>query len=137
MNNENALTVMNVMTNNDNNSVYAVSVFDKEEKVEMFNAVTNPTNRLSDCINCEISIKNVSITPVEIVNDDGEVVRLPRVVILSHDGSSYTATSTGIYNSIKNIYSIFYDELISGEINVRVKQKTTSNGYKTMILEVV
>lgn len=129
--------LINVMNNENCETVYAVAVKTKEEKIEMFNAVSNPTNLMSDCINQEITIKNISITPVDIANDAGEVIKLPRVVILSHNGSSYTATSVGVFNSIKSIYSIFKEELLAGEITVRVKQKTTRNGYKTMILEVV
>lgn len=128
---------MNVMNNENCETVYAIAVKTKEEKIEMFNAVSNPAHLLSDCINQEITIKNISITPVDITNENGEIIKLPRAVILSHNGDSYTATSVGVYNSIKSIYSIFKEELLAGEITVRVKQKTTRNGYKTMILEVV
>lgn len=128
---------MSVMNGDNYNTAYAVAVTTKEEKIEMYNAVSNPTYLMSDCINSEISIKNISITPVDITNENGEIIKLPRTVILSHDGKSYTATSIGVYNSIKNIYTIFSEELINGEISVRIKQKTTRNGYKTMILEVV
>lgn len=129
--------LMNVMNNENCETVYAVTVKTKEEKIEMFNAVSNPTFLMSDCINQEITIKNISITPVSITNELGEIVKLPRTVILSNNGLSYTATSVGIYNSIKSIYSIFKEEILAGEITVRIKQKTTRNGYKTMILEVV
>lgn len=128
---------MNVMNDENYETAYAVAVKTKEEKIEMFNAVSNPGHLMSDCINQEITIKNISITPVDVVNESGEVIKLPRTVILSHNGSSYTATSVGVYNSIKSIYSIFKEELLAGEITVCVKQKTTRNGYKTMILEVV
>ena len=129
--------LMNVMNTENCETVYAVAVKTKEEKIEMFNAVSNPSFLMSDCINQKIAIKNISITPVDIVNENGEIIKLPRTVILSKDGNSYTATSIGIYNSIKSIYSIFKEELLAGEITVCVKQKTTRKGNKTMILEVV
>lgn len=132
---ENALST--VMNNENCQTVYAVTVSSKDDKIEMFNAMSNPTFKMGDCINTTIDIKNISITPVEMVNQDGEIVRLPRTVIITHDGSSYTATSVGIYTSIKNIASVFGEELANGELKVTIKQKTTRNGFKTLILEVV
>lgn len=132
---ENALSA--VMNNENYQTAYAVSVITKSDKVEMYNAMSNPTYKMGDFINTTIDIKNISITPVDVINDDGEIVKLPRTVILTHDGDSYTATSVGIYTSIKNIVSIFGEELANGELKVTIKQKTTNHGFKTLILEVV
>lgn len=132
---ENALST--VMNNENCQTAYAVAVTTKADKIEMFNAMSNPTFKMGDCINTTIDIKNVSITPVDMLNQDGEIVKLPRTVVITHDGSSYTATSVGIFNSIKNIASVFGEELAKGELKVTIKQKTTRNGFKTLILEVV
>lgn len=132
---ENALST--VMNGENCQSVYAVAVTSKSDKIEMFNAMSNPTFKMGDCINKTIDIKNISITPVDMLNQEGNIVKLPRTVIVTHEGTSYTATSVGIYNSIKNIASVFGEELERGEIKVTIKQKTTRNGFKTLILEVV
>lgn len=126
-----------VMNNENCQTAYAVPVTTKSDKIEMFNAMSNPTYKLGDYINSTITIKNISITPVDMINQNDEVVKLPRTVIIAQDGNSYTATSVGIYTSIKNIASVFGEELARGEIKVTIKQKTTRNGFKTLILEVV
>lgn len=129
--------IMSIMRSDSESIAYAVPMTDKKERVEMFNAFSNPEKKMSDNVGDSFTIKNVAVTPVTTVSDTGELLTLPRVVVITADGHSYTATSVGVYNSIKSLYSMFEDDFLNGTMKVKIKQKTTRNGFKTLILEIV
>ena len=130
--------IMSIMKQDTEETVYALSLVDRESKVAMYNAITNPTKLMSENVGDVLEVKNFAITPVTLEDDKThEILTLPRTVILCQDNTSYSATSVGIYNSIKTICSLFEDEFADGELKVKIKQKTTRNGNKTLILEVV
>lgn len=51
-----------------------------------------------------------------------------RVILLADDGKSYTATSTGIYNSVCTLRSVFGTLHFDDPLTVIVKQISTKNG---------
>lgn len=79
----------------------------EEDEIILFNAMTNPSKRLSDCINMTISIQHVFCEIVDCTNrETGEVSKCPRIVLISDNGESYQAVSMGVFSALKKIFSI-------------------------------
>lgn len=77
-----------------------------EQRKTVFNAMNNPTHKLSDFINKRIKVENVLVEVVNNINEEtGEIDTLPKVVLIAPDGTSYFSMSKGILNSIRNAFS--------------------------------
>ena len=118
-------------------------------KVKLYNAINSPDERLSDFINTPITIRDVVVSKVKLsekVESENENPFIPeetanvregfRVVIIDVEGKSYTATSTGIYNSVSTLRSIFGGLHFEDGLKAMVKQIKTKNG-KTLTLALV
>lgn len=80
---------------------------DRKAKATLYNACANP-KKLSDCINIPIKMIHFYVEVIQCANkDSGEIVSVPRVVIIDEKGNGYQAVSVGIYNAIKRIVSMF------------------------------
>lgn len=122
MENQNQLAIQN----NTIGVVYSsVQANTPEEKVALFNATQSP-DRIKNYINNVIIVKDIILENVEFLDTEtGEVKILPRTILISPDGSAYTATSVGIFNGIKNLVSIFgLPETWEQPIKIMVKQKS-------------
>lgn len=109
----------------------------KEQSRIVFNAMNNPTHNLRDFVNKKIVIENVLIEVSDIMDDDtGEIDRVPRTVLISPDGTSYRATSKGVFNSVKNAYVAFGPAPWKGGIEFEVKQISVGRG-QMLTLEMV
>ena len=97
-----------------------------EEKAKLFNATNSPDERIADCINKTINMKNVFIEVVECVKKEtGEIQTCPRIVILDENMKSYQCVSIGIYSAIKKIFTSFgLPHTWEKPIKVEVKQVT-------------
>ena len=101
----------------------------KEQAKAIFNAMNNPTHRLNDFVNKKVIVENVLIEINDILNDKtGEVDRVPRVVLISPDGTSYQATSKGVFTSIKNAYFALGQAPWNGGVEFEVKQVEVGRG---------
>jgi len=100
----------------------------QEEKVALYNAINNPEQRLSDCINMTLLVKDLYIEVVECTNDEtGERTSCPRIVIIDHEGKSYQCVSVGIYSALKKAIQIFGAPTWHEPIPFTVKQVTKGN----------
>ena len=78
------------------------------DKAKLYNAINNPDVQLSDHIGNVITMRDIIIQPVEITSEkDGSTVTAPRVTIIDTDGNSYSCTSIGVYNALRNIVRVF------------------------------
>lgn len=79
-----------------------------EEKAKLYRAMTNPDKKVSDCINQAFQLADVYIELVEMTQEDtGEVRQVPRVVLFAADGTTYAATSQGVYNAIQRLSLVY------------------------------
>lgn len=108
-----------------------------EGKMMLYNAINSPDNRIADFINTPIHLRDVVVSKVKLANKIDAVgdwtEEQPeregfRVILIDIDGKSYTATSTGIYNSISTLRSVFGTLHFEEGINVVVRQIKTKNG---------
>lgn len=129
--NETAITVANLMNQNAGAMLCSVTPEpgNKEQAKMVYNAMNNPTHKVSDFINKKILVENVLIEVNDLLDDEtGEIERVPRTVLISPDGTSYTATSKGIFNSIKNAYVSLGQAPWVGGIEFEVKQVAVGRG---------
>lgn len=137
--NTTAITVGTIMNEAPGTSLCSIKAEpgDKKAAKAVFNAMNNPTGRVKDLINKKILVENVFIEVNDLLNEEtGEVDRVPRCVLITPDGESYTATSKGILNSIKNAYIAFGPAPWSGGIEFEVKQVAVGRG-SMLTLEMV
>lgn len=111
-----------------------------EGKKTVYSAVNNAES-LRDLVGKTVSVVDFIIQEVEVVSDEtDEAVSVPRSVIVLEDGSVYAATSNGVFNSIRNILSIFGSPRgWTGPLSVKVDEKTTRRNsmFRYLTLSVV
>lgn len=101
----------------------------KDDKIKMYNAMNNPDFKIGDFINKKLTIKDVLVEIVEIVDEEtGECNRQPRTVIIDMDGHGYMAMSNGVFNSVKNLINVFGAPTWPEGVTVEVKQQQVKNG---------
>lgn len=118
-----------------------------EEKKALYNVINAPDYRISEFINKQIDLRDVVINAVFLTADRdekesngwaprGENYDAFRVILIDKDNKSYTATSSGIYNSVKNIFNIFGSLHFDEPMPVEITQVKTKNG-NTLTLTLV
>lgn len=110
-----------------------------EEKADLYNAMNAPANRLKDCINEVIEIKDVYVEVVHCTNTEtGERVPVPRTVLIDSNGIGYQAVSSGIFNALKKLFSIFGEpHTWTAPIKVKIKQISKSATNNILTFEIV
>lgn len=108
-----------------------------EQRKTVYNAMNNPTHKVSEFINKTIEVENVLVESLDLLNDEtGEIDRVPRIVLIDPAGASYVATSKGVFNSIKNAYTAFGAAPWNPPIKFKVKQVAVGRG-SMLTLEMV
>ena len=136
---ETAITIANVVNAQAGTSLCSIKPEpgNKEQAKVIFNAMNNPTHNLRDFVNKKILVENVLIEIADILSEDtGEIDRVPRTVLIAPDGTSYRATSKGVFTSIKNAYMALGEAPWAGGIEFEVKQKAVGRG-QMLTLEMV
>lgn len=112
----------------------SMDLSDDASKVVMYNAMNNPTSRLSEHVNEEILVKDVFIEQVTLTNSEtGEVSNPYRIVLIDMDGNSYVAVSTGVYNSVRKLIMIFGSPTWENGLRVKVRQITKGRNKITTL----
>lgn len=109
----------------------------EDEELLLFNAMNNPSKRISDCINMDIVVKHVYCEMVTCVNKEtGETSTCPRTVLISPNGESYQCVSFGIFNSMKKVFAVYgTPDCWKKPIKVRIEQvKRGTNSILTFKL---
>lgn len=108
-----------------------------QDKAKLFNAMNNPDERLSDCINKRIKAKDLYVEIVNCTNEEtGEVTACPRIVIIDDQGKSYQAVSIGIYSALKKVIQVYGSPTWETPVTLEVKQ-ITKGARKMLTLNVV
>lgn len=139
-NNEtNALaTVATIMNNQPGTSICSIKPEPGNTALAktVFNAMNNPTHKLSDFVNKKIDVANYLIEVSEIADEDtGVIATVPRTVLISPDGTSYMATSKGVFNSIRNAVAVLGDAPWK-DVTFEVKQQKVGRGNMLTLLMV-
>lgn len=107
---------------------------DRAESVRVFNAMNNPTDRVANHINEIIEVQDYLIEMSEIEDTDaygnglGSYSIVPRVVLVTPDGTSYQAVSYGIANAVRNVVVVCGDAPWQPPVQLKIKQVPTKRG---------
>ena len=101
-----------------------------EGKAKLFNAMTNPDERIAAHINEEIEISELYAEMMDLTDEDtGEVTAAPRVILINPAGVSFVAVSVGVYGDVKRLIQIFGEPASwTAPIRVKVKQVPIKKG---------
>lgn len=102
---------------------------DMEAGRVVYNALNNPTHKIKDFVNRQITVANVLVEANEILDEEtGELEKAPKCVLITPEGVSYMALSKGIFNSIKNAFITFGPAPWNPAITFTVKQRSVGRG---------
>lgn len=118
------------------NQYCSIKAVDGKAKAALFNAMNNPDKRLSDMINKQIAIRDLYMEMVQCAGDGGEILNLPRIVLIDDKGISYQCVSTGIFGCMKKLVAMYGEPTWKEPIKVSVLQKKTRRGYNVLTLAV-
>ena len=135
MENQNALTLFSETPTN----VFCSKVAkDEKDKKELFNALETCDVLLNDCVNQEITIKDVYCEKTDVVDEEtGEVRPKYRTILFDIDGKPYATGSYGIYNVIKKIIAIYGLPTWEKGLTVKVIKQKVKDGKSKLSLTIV
>lgn len=127
-----------ISANNENSPLFcSMTARSEEEKIRLYNIMNSPEFKLADYINMEIDVRDVIVEPVEVENDDGEVITAPRIILIDKDGKAYQCVSNGVYSSLRKMFKIFGNPTWEEQKKIRVKQINKSGNRSVITLEMV
>lgn len=107
-----------------------------EKKKILYNATTSSEGTLKENVNKVIEVVDVVIMTVEVINDNGEKSLNARTTLITKDGKFLSATSWGIYNSVKRLMAIYGGLHFDPPLKVAPVEVKTKNGF-TLNLKLV
>lgn len=111
-----------------NESICTMDTQTREDKVRFYNAVQNPSSKVSDYINKTLTIADVYMEKAEYEGDEG-VTQGVKTVIITPEGEGILANSMGIAKALYGIFDIFGMPAEWGApMTVMVKQVETPKG---------
>ena len=110
---------------------------DTKAKKTLFNATSNPA-KISSMIGKTIDLLHFYVEVIQVVSEQtGEIVNVPRVVLIDVKGKGYQGVSIGLYNALKRIVSMFgMPETWDEPLTVEVQQIEVKNGRTFNLLMV-
>ena len=124
---------------------------DENNKIRLYNSLQGCDVRLNDIKGTVLSVVEVFIEKKEVAERDektdeiiydeetGEVkTKIKyRTILFDDEGKTYVSSAYGIYNSLRQIISIFGNPSKDNIIKVKVGTKKLNNGKESLILTVV
>lgn len=120
-----------------------------EDKKALYNALQQCDVKVNDIKGETIEVANVYIemkdvaerdekTDEVITDENGEVVTKKhfRTILIDTEGKTYVTAAYGVYNSLKQIISIFGNPTPENVLKLKVGTKTLRSGKESLILTV-
>ena len=107
---------------------------DRAASAKIYNAMNNPTGKVSEHINETVEIRDYLIEQCEIEEVDsygigtGKWSVVPRTVLITAEGEAYQATSFGIANAVRNLVAACGNAPWEPSLQLKVKQVPTKAG---------
>lgn len=115
----------------------SMTAVDTKAKKTLFNACSNPA-KISSMIGKTIDLLHFYVEIIQVVSEQtGEIVNVPRVVLIDAKGNGYQGVSVGLYNAVKRIVSMFgMPDNWESPLTVEVQQVELKNGRTFNLLMV-
>lgn len=109
---------------------------DMEARKAVYKAVSAAVP-LGDNLGKTIHLKDVIVQPVTSENEDtGEVEDYLRSTLIDADGTAYSAGSSGVASSLRNLFDVFGEPSTWAEpLAVKVVEKKGRKGFKFFSIE--
>lgn len=115
----------------------SVSESTPASKAIVYNAINNPTVKISDHVGKDIYIKDIYAEEITVRdNETGELRTLTKTVLIDPDGNSFFSVAAGVFRAVKNLISIFGNPTYETPIHVKVVNVRLKKG-STFGLEVI
>lgn len=110
-----------------------------EEMVNFFNAVNSPTKRLKEMVNLEVEVKNIYAETIDFIDrETGESVPGVRIVLIAPDGTSYQASSKGVFSSVSKLLQIFGEpKRWKNPVKIRPKEVSKGTDRNVLVFDIV
>ena len=108
----------------------SITSSDMATKKRVYAAVT-AAESLKDHLGVKITVVDVLAQVVEEVKPDGTVEEYTRITLLAADGKAYSASSTGVLNSLETAFKIFGEPSQWGEGLTFVAREVQSPNNKS------
>lgn len=114
-------------------SYCSLNVNTQKEKEHLFNIISSPTDRIANMINEIIELKDLYVETVELTNEEtGEIIFVPRTILIDKNGKSFECVSIGIFSALKKLFQIFGEPCI-WEKPIKIKIKQIQKGAKSIL----
>lgn len=115
----------------------SVSESTPASKAIVYNAINNPTVKISDHVGKDIYIKDIYAEEITVRdNETGELRNLTKTVLIDPDGNSFFSVAAGVFRAVKNLISIFGNPTYETPVHVKVVNIRLKKG-STFGLEVI
>ncbi len=111
---------------------------DTAARLANFNAVTN-SEPVSEYLDQQIDLRHIIIQAADVTDEEtGEVSQVPRIILVDAAGRAYHAMSQGLFTSVKNLIAFVGEPTEWTEsIPVKITEKRTRKGFRTMTIELI
>lgn len=108
---------------------------DDQARVTLYNACSSPKS-VADMINKQIKLLHIFVEVIQVTSEQsGEIVNVPRVILIDDHGIGYQAVSIGMYNSVKRLIATFGDPASWKKPHtVEIQNVSLKNGQHTFNL---
>lgn len=140
MGKDNSLITNDVsVLNNDKTLFTSIDLSEAENKAKLYNSLQKCDVRINDIIGETIEFSDIFIEEKPYTETDektGEIktTKKFRTILYGTNGQTYVSAAYGVYNSLKNIVSIFGLPTKEVPFKVQVDKRKTQNGHDTLIL---
>lgn len=101
----------------------------QEGKVALYRAMNNSTGKIGEMVNRQIIVKDLFCEAVTVTDQNtGELIMLPRTVLIDMEGNSYQSVSTGIFGAVKRLIRVFGEPTWKDGLKVEIKQVAVKKG---------
>lgn len=101
----------------------------RKSQIAIYNAINSSEKKVADMLGKTIELVDVVAHPITMIDEQtGEVIDTVRTVLIDKNGTSYTAVSGGITNSLQKLFMVFGMPHWEEPVKVEVKQVSTRNG---------
>lgn len=114
-------------------SYCSLKVNTQQEKEQLFNIISSPSDRVANIINNTIELENVYVETVELTNEEtGEITFAPRTILIDKNGKSFECVSIGVFSALKKLFQIF-GEPSTWKNPIKIKIKQLQKGTKSIL----
>lgn len=90
-------------------------------KAIVYNAINNPTVKISDHVGKDIYIKDIYCEEIEVTDKEtGEIRTMTKTVLIDPEGNSFFSVAAGVFRAVKNLIGIFGYPTYETPLHVRV-----------------